>query len=181
MRFKRSSTMHILLYSSVVLTASAAVLRTPVARQLDPCQETADDMSDDPGRSNTDGTAGIGAEFESVQFNFKSKNCAAATPPTLKGKTVLQVLRDNDGNIIGDQPKTGTNWKLTADTLQQQGRLNAEYILDGTQIKVGSQNDATNAAAVAAAFSQDLVRALKPGLPYAQLTTLGFLESVGDG
>ncbi len=55
--------------------------------------------------------------------------------------------------------RQGINWKLTADTtLNQAGILTAEYILDVTQIKIGTGVATAAAAAVAA----EAVRLLHP-------------------
>ncbi|KAL8959825.1 MAG: hypothetical protein Q9193_003375 [Seirophora villosa] len=51
--------------------------------------------------------------------------------------------------------RQGDNWQLTVDTTQDiAGRLNAEYILDGTQIKL----DTGKAAEAAAAVADDLAK-----------------------
>lgn len=156
---KQSSMMQLLLYSSVVLTASAAVLRAPLVPRQDDCQQdVGDNILDDPSRANTDGTAGIGAEFEGAFFNLRSQGCSPADTNAAKRK------------VVGG--RTGTNWQLTADDRGEAGRLNAEYIIDGVNVKVGSQDDATNGAKVAAALAQDLVRAVNPGPPCPWLTVL---------
>ena len=88
----------------------------------------------------SDKSAGIGVEFESSNVILSQRSCSKSDTDQAKGRLV--------GN------RQGTNWKLTADTTQDiAGLLNAEYILDGTQIKIG-----TGAASVAAAaVSNDLV------------------------
>lgn len=146
MRAKRSSAMRFLLCSSVVLTASAAVIRTPLQRRLEECQlDIQDGMADDPDRVNTDGTAGIGAEFESPDFRLTKSGCSADDTNAAKRKVIAE--------------RTGTNWELTADSVNEAGALQAEYIIDGVKVKVGSTDDATNGAKVAAAMAQDLVGA----------------------
>ncbi|KAI4948372.1 hypothetical protein J4E91_005794 [Alternaria rosae] len=148
MRSKPSSAMRLLLCSSVVFTSSAAVIRTPLEQRADPpvledCQvEIQNEMANDLGRVNTDGTAGIGAEFETPEFYFET-TCSAEDTFAAKGKVVAD--------------RTGTNWKLTADSGSSEGKLYAEYIIDGVQVKVGSTDDATNGAKVAAALAQDLI------------------------
>lgn len=144
MRSKPSSAMRFLLCSSVVLTASAGVIRAPLVRRVEDCQlDTSEDMADDLDRVNTDGTAGIGAEFESPGWQLVSTDCSADDTNAAKRK------------VIAD--RTGTNWELTADSIGQPGKLQAEYIIDGVKVKVGSTDDATNGAKVAASFVQDLV------------------------
>jgi hypothetical protein len=120
------------------------VIRAPLQRRAEECQlETMEDMADDLDRFNTDGTAGIGAEFESPGWQFVSTGCSADDTNAAKRK------------VIAD--RTGTNWELTADSIGQPGKLQAEYIIDGVKVKVGSTDDATNGAKVAASFVQDLV------------------------
>lgn len=88
-----------------------------------------------------DQSPGIGVEFESSDVRFSSPSCDKPSTDEAKGKLV------ND--------RQGKNWQLTADTTQNEaGMLYAEYILDGTQIKLG-----TGAAAEAAsAVGRDFVR-----------------------
>ena len=72
-----------------------------------------------------DKSPGIGVEFETGHIRFFSSNCDKASTDALKGKMV--------GNRHGD------NWMLTADTtLNDAGLLDAEYILDGRNIKLGT-------------------------------------------
>jgi hypothetical protein len=86
-------------------------------------------------------TAGIGAEFKSPLFYFENFYCSKANTDSSKRQIVAG--------------RTGTNFKLTADTGSQAGKLNAEYILDGKHIKVGSGA----AAKAGAAAYKDLVSA----------------------
>lgn len=145
MRSKPSSAMRLLLCSSVVLTASAGVIRAPPT--LEDCQlEIQDKMANDPNRVNTAGTAGIGAEFETPEIYLET-TCSAEDTNAAKYKVIAG--------------RKGENWKLTADSLGQEGKLNAEYIIDGNNVKVGSTDDATNGAKVAAAMAKDLVRAVQ--------------------
>lgn len=65
-----------------------------------------------------------------------SEDCGSVKTFSAKGK-----------QIIGH---SGTNWDLTADTMTMEDILKLEYILDGTQIKIGS-GEAAKAAAAAAA------------------------------
>jgi len=150
MRSKQSSAMRFLICASVVLTASAAVIHTPLEQRadrpvLEDCQiETQNEMANDLSRVNAEGTAGIGAEFESRQFYFES-TCSPQDTFAAKGKVVAD--------------RTGPNeiWKLTADTGESEAVLYAEYIIDGGKVKVGSTVDETNGAKVAAALATDLV------------------------
>ena len=86
-----------------------------------------------------DATAGIGAEFESPFFYFTSLDCDTEKTNAAKGQVVAG--------------RTGTNWELTADTGSSPGKVNAEYILNGKNIKVGSGD----AAKAGKAIADDLV------------------------
>ncbi|KAL8671114.1 MAG: hypothetical protein Q9168_004383 [Polycauliona sp. 1 TL-2023] len=81
-----------------------------------------------------DSTAGIGAECESPLFYFENPACNE--PDTFAARK--QIING----------RTGTHWQLTADT-GQQGKVNAEYILDGQKIKVGNGDAAKTGKAVA--------------------------------
>lgn len=59
--------------------------------------------------------------------------------------------------------RKGTNWKLTADCLGDASVLDAEYILDGRQIKIG----AGTAIVAAAAIVDDLVSLIQGLSDYA--------------
>ena len=85
----------------------------------------------------SDQSAGIGVEFESGQVLFRpSGTCTKAQIDTSKGALVDQ--------------RQGTNWMLTTDTtVSVDGRLTAEYILNGKLIKIGSGDAAIAASAVA--------------------------------
>ncbi len=82
-----------------------------------------------------DGTAGIGAELESPFFQLINKICSLEN--TNKAKKSL---------IEG---RTGLGWELTADTTGVAGELQAEHILDGRSIKVGSEDGAKAGKAIA--------------------------------
>lgn len=109
----------------------------------------------------SDKSAGLGIEFESSGVILSSK-CTIENTNQAKGK------------VIGG--RKGTNWKLTADTTNNvAGSLTAEYILDGTVIKIG---DGT-ASAAAAAVSNNLVRiSLIRRSLYAML--IEFRSSIGS-
>ena len=108
---------------SILLTASAVYL--PLQPRVDPCIEDVEDTEMVTGDGPTaDGTAGIGAEFESPFFYFVNPKCSDDDTNAAKRETV--------------NGRKGTNWYLSADTGAAPQRLNAEYILDGVNIKVGS-------------------------------------------
>ena len=136
--------MHLLPYTSILLTASAAYLPP---RAVDPCIQDVQDVEavqlDGP---TADGTAGIGAEFESPGFYFTNIDCSVEDTNAAKKQVVAQ--------------RTGTNWKLTADSTSDQGKVNAEYILDGENIKVGSGDGAI----AGKAWADDLVNSLATSL-----------------
>lgn len=132
------SIMHLFPYMSILLTASAVYL--PLQPRVDPCLEDVQDTEMVTADGITaDGTAGIGAEFESGFFYFVNTKCSDDDTNAAKGKLV-------DG-------RKGTNWYLSADTGAGIQKLNAEYILDGLNIKVGS-GDAEKAGK---AIADDLV------------------------
>lgn len=90
---------------------------------------------------SSDRSAGIGVEFEASAVTFSKPDCSLSNTNQAKGRLLSK--------------RQGTNWQLTADTTSNiAGRLNAEYILDGRQIKIGTGT----ASAAAAAVSNDLVR-----------------------
>ncbi len=124
--------MHLLLYALSLLTASA--LKIPL-QPRGQCEDTQDNhlvYNDGP---TADGTAGIGAEFESPFFQLINRICSLEN--TNKAKKSL---------IEG---RTGLDWELTADTTGFAGELQAEYILDGRTIKVGSEDGAKAGKAIA--------------------------------
>ncbi|KAH8705721.1 hypothetical protein BGW36DRAFT_422261 [Talaromyces proteolyticus] len=86
----------------------------------------------------TDESAGLGFEFETSSIRFQSDHCNYEDTHQAKGKMV--------------NGRSGINWKLTADFLDI-GVLSAEYILDGTQIKIG----ASTAEAAAKAVADDII------------------------
>ena len=89
----------------------------------------------------SDKSAGLGMEFECSAIVLRSPECSAQDTNQAKGKVVTG--------------RKGTNWELTADTTSNvAGSLAPEYILDGTNIKIG---DGTASVAAKAAFT-DLVR-----------------------
>lgn len=130
--------MHLLPYTSLLLAASAAYL--PLQPRLDPCiQDIQDVEAVELDGATADGTAGIGVEFESPGFYFTNRDCSAEDTNAARKQIVAQ--------------RTGTNWELTADTGSDPGKVNAEYILNGLNIKVGSGDGAI----AGKAWADDLV------------------------
>lgn len=127
-------TMHLLPYMSILLTASAVYL--PLQPRSDPCEGDVQDteMVELDGIT-ADGTAGIGAEFESPFFYFVNPDCNEDDTNAAKKEVVAG--------------RTGPNWILSADTGAGQGKVNAEYILNGVNIKVGSGEGAKAGKAIA--------------------------------
>jgi hypothetical protein len=81
---------------------------------------------------------GIGAEFEAPAVKFVSSECNEA-----------QTFYHRKHIIAG---RTGKNFVLTADSTGKVGALQAEYILDGKQIKIGTGDAARAAKAAVADF-----------------------------
>lgn len=132
--------MHLLLFMLILRTVSAVYV--PLQPRVDPClEDVEDDEMVELDGITSDGTAGIGAEFEAPFFYFGNPACSKADTFAAKKQII-------DG-------RTGTNWVLTADTGGDAGQVFAEYILDGQNIKVGS-GDAAKAGAAAA---EDVVSA----------------------
>lgn len=108
------------------------------------CCSNGQDISDDEVAANeeavqdgptSDKSAGLGIEFEAGSVLFYSETCSTPDTNKLKAKVVAN--------------RRGTNWNLTADTTPAEaGYLTAEYILDGTTIRLGSGDAGTAAAAV---------------------------------
>lgn len=73
-------------------------------------------------------SAGIGAEFETPGYTLKNAKCSKADADDFK-KSVIAGRKD-----------AGGLWALTVDTTSKAGLLNAEYIMDGKNMKVGSKN-----------------------------------------
>ncbi|KAH8645958.1 hypothetical protein BGZ60DRAFT_554916 [Tricladium varicosporioides] len=135
--------MHLAVFLLILLTASAGHI--PLQPRADACHAAIqDNEGDELVAPTSDGTAGIGAEFEAPYFRLANAACSKTNTDTAKGQVIAG--------------RTGINFKLTADTIGVAGKLNAEYILDGQNIKVGSGDAAKAAAAVAA----DIVTAPMP-------------------
>lgn len=135
--------MHLYPYTSLFLTASAVIVPLqPRANTNDPCAVNPSGVGD--LGPTVDGAAGIGAEFESPAFYFTNPECSPEDTFAAKGKIV--------------NGRTGDQWILSADTGGNEGKLNAEYILNGKKIKVGSGDGAKSGREVA----NDLVSTLTP-------------------
>ena len=91
--------------------------------------------------ATADKSPGIGVEFEAqaIRFASKGENCAKSDVDLSKGKLIDQ--RQGSENP--------PHWMLTADTtLSEDLLLDAEYILSGVEIKIGSGDAAKAADAV---------------------------------
>jgi hypothetical protein len=140
--------MHSVLFLSFMLTAKAAVLPSITPRAIPPgCDDAYQgvgfamvELNDGP---TTSGDAGIGAEFETIGIQFSHDTCSLEDTFSAKRKTV--------------QGRSGMNFVLSVDTSveQGQGKLSAEYVLDGRNIKVGDGS----AEAAGRAAHDDLVSA----------------------
>ena len=85
----------------------------------------------------SDKSAGIGVEFESGDLYFLPK-----------GTCEKSDVDKSKGALVNN--RQGPNWMLTTDTtISVDIALTAEYILDGTKIKIGSGDAAKAASAVA--------------------------------
>ena len=127
--------MHLPLYLSILLTAAA--VHVPLQPRVGACDTAIQDNEGDELTAPTsDGTAGIGAEFETPHFYLTNSACSKADTESAKRQVIAG--------------RTGTNFELTADTVGAAGILQAAYILNGQNIKVGG-GDAAKAGAAAAA------------------------------
>ncbi|KAG8534353.1 uncharacterized protein KY384_001197 [Bacidia gigantensis] len=131
---------------------------TALPSNINPRADSADADSCEIDEASTldgptsDKTAGLGIEFESLGVELRSE-CDSSKTNQAKGKGI---------GSQGKDPRQGDKWKLTADTTAEiAGRLTAEYILDGTKVKIGDDT----ATAAAAAVSGDL----KDWNPYADM------------
>ncbi|OTA64293.1 hypothetical protein K449DRAFT_421652 [Hypoxylon sp. EC38] len=129
--------MYLPFYLSILLAVSA--IHVPLELRVDVCQAAVEDNEGDGLTAPTaDRTAGIGAEFETIEFWLNSKTCDKESTDKAKRQVVAE--------------RTGLNFALTADTTETPGKLNAEYILDGQNIKVGTGDAARAGAAASADF-----------------------------
>ena len=139
MRFSRLSTKQAVALVPLILSSLVTAYSSNQKRQ-DDSDDSCDDEAPTSDGATSDGSAGLGVEFECTQVILSSPECSAGDTNLAKGKL-----------IVG---RKGTNWELTADTtLDIAGRVTAEYILDGKVIKIG---DGT-AKTAAADASSDLV------------------------
>lgn len=95
------------------------------------CEEWDGDMIENKDAPTADGSPGIGIEFETAMFYFSSPDCPQDTVNNAKKKIVAGRKQEVDE---GEVPL----WMLTADTGAGERVLQAEYIIDGQQIKLGS-------------------------------------------
>ena len=125
----------------ILLSISLNVCATAIERRGNCCPGSCDDDDNSNQAPTLDGPTsdkapGMGVEFETGSIKFTSADCDKPSTDSSKGKMV--------GN------RQGENWKLTADTtLNEAGILDAEYILDGTQIKLNTGKASEAAEAVA--------------------------------
>ncbi|KAL8727285.1 MAG: hypothetical protein Q9181_005769 [Wetmoreana brouardii] len=124
--------MLLLPYASILLAASALKIPLQPRGEREDTQDNQLVYNDGP---TADGTAGIGAEFESPFFRLHKKDCS------------LQDSNAAKKSLI--EGRKGPNWELTADSTGAAGELQAEYILDGRNIKVGSEDGAKAGKAIA--------------------------------
>ncbi|KAL8881308.1 MAG: hypothetical protein Q9198_001467 [Flavoplaca austrocitrina] len=137
MRCSQQTALLLSIFLSPLLHACA----TAITRRADCCIGQCGD--DDNGNQaptldgpTSDKSPGIGVEFETSGVVFESKGCDKSSTDKCKGK------------MVGG--RQGENWMLTADTTSNiAGQLVAEYILDGTQIKLDTGKAAEAAARVA--------------------------------
>lgn len=140
MHFSSLSPKHAAILIPLILSSLVTAYPSNQKRQ-DGSDDSCDDEAPTSDGPTSDKSAGLGVEFECSAIIFASPECSAGDTNQAKGK------------VVGG--RKDTNWELTTDTTQGiAGRLTAEYILDGTVIKIG---DGT-ASTAAAAASSDLVR-----------------------
>lgn len=128
----------LLLFPFLLLAVDATVL----PRALDDCiDEIEIEMSVWQDGPTVTGDAGIGAEFETPYVQLQNPQCNLANTFLAKRKII--------------QGRSGTNFDLSVDTGSTElgaGKLNLEYILDGTRIKVGDGSAAAAGGAAASSF-----------------------------
>ena len=140
MYFSQTSSKHAAILVTLQLLSLVTAYSTNAKRQ-DKSDNSCDDETPTLDSPTGDKSAGLGMEFECLAIILGSPGCSASDTNEAKRK------------VVGG--RKGTNWELTADTTSDiAGSLTAEYILDGTKIKIGDDT----ASAAAAAVSSDLVR-----------------------
>lgn len=116
----------------------------------DPRAEVCNSNGDDDRnqKPTSDGSSGIGMELETgiirFQVNHKNIDCNEDAAYDLKGKAI-EYQKKTDLDLHG------TNWALTGDTTLEDvliEGITAEFILDGSKIKLGTSDFKTAAGAV---------------------------------
>lgn len=141
------SIMRLLLYFLPALLPALAA-PTESTDEPDVCEETGDINNPGGDEPTHDGSAGLGFEFESVMFKFKSDGCS------------MDHTNEARKNLVAN--RKGNNWILTADTGDDPGKVNAEYIVDGTQVKVGQNM----AGPIGKDIADDLVSSSYTGIKF---------------
>ncbi|KAJ5981144.1 hypothetical protein N7481_008442 [Penicillium waksmanii] len=95
------------------------------------CEEWDGDIIENKDAATADGSAGIGVEFETLMFKLTSPDCPQDTVNNAKKKILAGRKQEVDEGKV-------PLWMLTADTGAGEKTLQAEYIIDGQQIKLGS-------------------------------------------
>lgn len=139
--------MRLLLYFLPALLPALAA-PTESTDEPDVCEETGDINNPGGDEPTHDGSAGLGFEFESVMFKFKSDGCS------------MDHTNEARKNLVAN--RKGNNWILTADTGDDPGKVNAEYIVDGTQVKVGQNM----AGPIGKDIADDLVSSSYTGIKF---------------
>ncbi|KAL9104901.1 MAG: hypothetical protein Q9163_000218 [Psora crenata] len=114
--------------------------------------------------------AGIGAEFESVSVTFQNPKCSNENTDAAKNEVVANRKHDT--------------WYLSADTGSEEGKLNAESILDGEMIKAGTGDAAKTGKAVRDDLVTEHPRWGKPSAPagkFIALVTKEYFQSKPNG
>ncbi|TVY32682.1 hypothetical protein LSUB1_G007618, partial [Lachnellula subtilissima] len=135
--------MHLFTISpSQALALLPFLLSLPIAKAAGigscPDDETGLETSTSDGPTS-DKSAGIGVEFETgaILLSSVSGNCDEQSTFSSKGKMIAGRGQ-------------GQNWALTADTQSDADVLDAEYIIDGRVVKIGTGDAGKAAAAIAA-------------------------------
>lgn len=95
------------------------------------CEEWDGDMIENKDAPTADGSPGIGIEFETPMFYFSSPDCPESTVNKAKKKILAGRKQEIDEGKV-------PLWMLAADTGAGERVLQAEYIIDGQQSKLGS-------------------------------------------
>lgn len=135
--------MHLFLYVLPFCFFAAAAPTNPTQDDDGNCQEWDGNIIENKDGPTKDGSPGLGIELETPWFYFSSPECSEEN--VNRAKKALVAGRQQKGN--------DPMWMLTADTGAGERKLQAEYILDGQQIKLGSGK----AEEIAKEISQDFV------------------------